>query len=141
LTKNGSDKRTLWENNGNRNKNKNSFNERTLGMRETTEQEFKNEAERRFGKDPMLWAWKCPVCGFVQTAADYKAAGAPESAVGYSCVGRWIDGSRRAFGGKGVGPCDYTGGGLFALNPVAVLMDNGRTVDLFELATEEEAGF
>lgn len=112
-----------------------------MERRSCTLDEYIKEAFKRFGADKMLWAWKCPLCGFVQTAAMYKAAKAPESAIAFSCVGRWIDGSRKAFGGSGPGPCDYAGGGLFAVNPVVVVHPDGHTTDLFELATLEEAGF
>lgn len=112
-----------------------------ITMRTTTLADYEAQARRLFGEDKMLWSWRCPICGFVQNALDYKNAGAPESAIAFSCVGRWIDGSRRAFGGKGPGPCDYTGGGLFMCNPVNVLLPNGSNVFIFEFATREEAGF
>jgi len=85
-----------------------------------TIEEWNAEGERRFGSDKMKWKFVCPVCHHVQTAEDYKAAGAPETAIAFSCVGRWIEGAKAAFEGKGTGPCTYAGGGLFRLNPVSV---------------------
>lgn len=80
------------------------------------------EGERRFGPDPMRWKFACPACGHVAAVADWKAAGAPEEAVAFSCVGRYqTNPPRAAFGGKGPGPCDYAGGGLFRLNPQPVM--------------------
>jgi hypothetical protein len=95
-----------------------------------TEEDFSRVAAERFGGDPMEWKFVCPVCGFVQSVRDYKNAGAPESAVAFSCVGRWIEGSSEAFSGN-KGPCNYAGGGLIRLNPVKI---EGRTNNYFALA-------
>ena len=78
------------------------------------------EGERRFGVDRMAWRFVCPVCKHVASVADWKAVGATEGEVAFSCVGRHIDGAKSAFEGKGEGPCTYAGGGLFRLNPVHV---------------------
>lgn len=93
-------------------------------------EEWEAEGVRRFGEDRMLWAFVCPVCGHVATVQDYKDAGAPSGAVGFSCVGRWAGPKRRAIGGEGPGPCDYAGGGLFMLNPLEV--DGGRYFNFAE---------
>jgi hypothetical protein len=84
-----------------------------------------------FGKDEMKWRFVCPVCKHVQSIQDYKDAGAPKDAVAFSCVGRWIDRSRSVVTGKGKGPCNYAGGGLFRLNPVEVVMENGEVTHTF----------
>ena len=78
------------------------------------------EGERLFGPDRMQWRFVCPVCGHIAAAADWERAGAPKETVGFSCIGRWINGSRQAFGGSGPGPCNYAGGGLFRMNPVTI---------------------
>ena len=105
---------------------------RTLTMKA-----FLAEGERLFGPDRRLWRFRCPVCGHAACGEEYLAAGAPEGAVGFSCIGRWMDGARSAFGGSGPGPCDYAGGGLFGLNPVHVI----GAGDFFEFAAPaEEAG-
>jgi hypothetical protein len=83
-----------------------------------TREEWHASGEKLFGPDKMKWRFVCPVCGHVQSVQDWKDAGAPESAVAFSCVGRWIPGSRKAFEETGKGPCNYAGGGLFRLNPV-----------------------
>lgn len=89
-----------------------------------TKEEFKVEAIKRFGMDMMNWKFVCPVCGNIASVSDYKKAGAPEGSVGFSCIGRWLPNSRRAFGKNDENapskPCDYAGGGLFGLNPVDV---------------------
>jgi len=101
-----------------------------------TKDEYIAEGERRFGSDRMEWAWVCPVCKHVQTARDYKEAGAPEGAVAFSCVGRWL-GAGSGFTGHNA-PCDYAGGGLFGLNPLYVTDDNDKEHHLFEFAPARE---
>lgn len=90
------------------------------------------EGKRRFGDDEMNWKFKCPACGHVASINDYKAAGAPVEAVGFSCVGRWT-GSKKEFGDKTGGPCNYAGGGLIRLNPVTVV-DADKRHHVFEFA-------
>jgi hypothetical protein len=92
-----------------------------------TRQEWIAEAVKRYGKDAREWKFRCPVCGFVASVQDWKDAGAPQTAVAFSCIGRWRGVSRDAFKDTGKGPCNYAGGGLFRLNPVRVF-DEG--VDL-----------
>ena len=102
--------------------------------REMTYEEWMAEGTKRFGSDQMDWRFVCPSCGHVATAHDYKAAGARESTVAFSCVGRWIEGSRSAFEDKGTGPCTYAGGGLFRLNPVTVRGPGDAEHQMFEFA-------
>ncbi len=85
-----------------------------------------------FGPDPMKWRFVCPVCGHVATVADWKASGAGDGAVAFSCIGRWIDGSKEAFVNRGQGPCTYAGGGLFRLNPIEVLDEQGKVHEMFD---------
>jgi hypothetical protein len=92
------------------------------------------EAARRFGSDKMAWRFVCPVCGHVVSVADYKAAGAPAGAIAFSCIGRYVEGGKAAFAPKGKGPCNYTGGGLFRLNPVDVSFPDGREMAAFDFA-------
>lgn len=98
-------------------------------------EEWRAEAIRRFGEDERQWRFVCPCCGHVACAADYKRAGAPSGAVGFSCVGRWLPERRAAFG-EGPGPCDYAGGGFFQLNPVVI---NGVKHCMFAFADAAEA--
>ncbi len=100
---------------------------------EYTYAEWLAEAERRFGPYTTNWRFVCPVCGHVASKQDYLEAGAPEAAVGYSCVGRWIAGSKQAFSKKGAGPCTYAGGGLIQRNPVRIVHD-GHVFRFFAFA-------
>lgn len=102
-----------------------------------THAEWLAEAEKRFGKDPMNWKFVCPSCGHVASVADWKAAGAPSTAAAFSCVGRWLTKAKDAFTDKGKGPCNYAGGGLFRINPVAVTFPDGVEHQAFAFAEPE----
>ena len=98
-----------------------------------TQAEWMAEGRRRFGDDQMKWRFVCPVCGHVATPEDYKAAGAPSTAVAFSCVGRW-SGAKSGLWRSGdavAKPCDYAGGGLFRLNPQRVIDEQGVPHELF----------
>lgn len=96
--------------------------------------QWRRRAAELFGDDPFDWRFRCPVCGHVAAGRDWQRVGANQGEVAFSCVGRHIAGSRRAIGGIGPGPCDYAGGGLFALNPQPITMPGGQTMMAFEFA-------
>lgn len=87
-----------------------------------TRDEWLNLGQTLFGKDVMQWKFKCPYCAHIATVADYKKAGAPSSAAGFSCVGRWLEVRKEAFDNQDKRniPCNYAGGGLIQINPVDV---------------------
>ncbi len=95
--------------------------------------EWRAEAVRRFGPDPMDWRFVCPSCGYEALVSDWKAVGAKEGEIAFSCIGRHMKTSREAFGEKGRGPCNYAGGGLFAINPVSI---EGRKFNVFAFASK-----
>lgn len=99
-----------------------------------TEAQWKEITTKRFGEDPLQWKFICPVCKYVASVAEWKEAGAPEGAVGFSCVGRWKKLKRDAFDGSGPGPCNYAGGGLFQLNPIYVERPDGKVIRVFDWA-------
>ena len=98
-----------------------------------SEPEWNQRGEQLFGADRMTWRFVCPACRHVASVADWKAVGAPEASVAFSCVGRWLPTSREAFADKpaGPGPCNYAGGGLFRLNPVHVERTGGVVSTVF----------
>lgn len=100
--------------------------------------EWRAEATRLFGEDEMQWRWRCPACGHECSTADYQAAGAKSTHVGFSCVGRFLPAPRDAFG-DGPGPCNYAGGGLIGLNPIRVLLPDGKHVDVFAFGSPVNA--
>lgn len=89
-------------------------------------------------------AFKCPMCGFVQSAQTFICAGAGEdfSAVekytGFSCVGRFMGAgpSRKEPDGK---PCDWSLGALFKLHKMEVEVEDGSYWPVFEIASPAEA--
>lgn len=86
-------------------------------------EEWKKQGTTLFGADFMKWKFVCPVCNTIMSIQDYKDAGAPAGAIAFSCIGRYLPNPKPAFDTKkkfGNGPCDYSGGGLFKLNPVEV---------------------
>ena len=114
-----------------------------MNKKRYTYDEWVQEAQARFGADPLDVAFKCPLCGHVATARDYEDAGTPWGGVGISCIGRWtsfrpgIDPPPTMRQVAEGGPCDYTGRGLVRLNPVEVEFPNGKTVAVFDFAEKE----
>lgn len=100
------------------------------------------EAKKRYKSSKEI-RLRCPVCGHVATVAEYDEAGAPDGAIGFSCIGRWLKDDtkvREAFGNhskqKFPGPCNYTGGGLIGLNPIRVIFDDGSASTFFDFADD-----
>ena len=106
-------------------------------MQEMTYEEWMKRGTELFGEDQMKWKFICPICRHVASAQDYKDAGAPQGAIGFSCIGRYIKSTRRAFGDENSDtnghPCDYTGGGLFKLNPLKITHE-GEEFQYFDFA-------
>lgn len=89
-------------------------------------------------------AFRCPICGTVQSAADLIAAGAGQDFaqvskyLAFSCVGRFTGAGSHKKGTPGHG-CDWTLGGLFQLHQFEVVTPDGEHHPRFEPATPEEA--
>lgn len=89
-------------------------------------------------------AFKCPMCGTVQSGQSLICAGAGtsfedvEKYLGFSCVGRFTGAlsPRSAPDGK---PCDWTLGGPLSLHKLEVVDENGELHPRFEIASPEEA--
>lgn len=94
---------------------------------------------------PEHYAFKCPICGTVQSAADLIRAGAGgnydevEGKVGFSCVGRFTNAGPHKRGEVAGRGCDWTLGGLFRLHVLEVVTEDGERHPLFEPASPEEA--
>ena len=107
--------------------------------------------EERFGKNPLDWAFRCPVCGDVATGEDFSAAiaerykgstsGSPKSSdrLGRECIGRSLGVLERPrtgiqdpqqWGGRG---CDWTAYGLFS-GPDFVETEEGKKLPCFPIA-------
>lgn len=88
-----------------------------------TPDDWRAEAERRFGANRMLWKFVCPSCHHVASVQQWKDAGATEGEVAFSCIGRHTETPAKAEAAafkRAGGPCNYTGGGLFKYNPIKV---------------------
>lgn len=99
--------------------------------------EWRAEGSRRFGDEMLQWQFVCPSCGHVATPQHWKDAGAPVTAVAFSCVGRWTGAKREAFSARDKGqsgPCNYAGGGLFRINPVRVVGDGAAGNETYVFA-------
>lgn len=97
---------------------------------------MRSHAKSLFGDDSKKWRFVCPVCKHSQSVQDYKDAGATEGMVGFSCIGRALEGSRDAFRGEGDGPCNYTSGGLFNVSPISVIIE-GENHSMFAFDVPE----
>lgn len=97
------------------------------------------------------WAFRCPVCGTIQSAASLMAAGMSREDVRTSlaveCEGRLLqrgawplpsDRSSAAVARRKLRGCNWTLNGFVQLHQLEVLKD-GVINPLFELATPEEA--
>lgn len=112
-------------------------------MRKITVDQFHAELKAQ-GVERRDLAFKCPMCGTVQSARDLIAAGAGkdfdevEKYLAFSCVGRWTGapGPRMHPDGK---PCDWTLGGLFSMHRLEVVTEDGKAHPRFEPASPEEA--
>jgi hypothetical protein len=92
-------------------------------------------------------AFRCPMCGTVQSANDLIRAGAGknldevEKFLAFSCVGRFThlkDPPPKKDWGSQVG-CNWTLGGLFQFHTLEVVTPDGKKHPRFELCTPEEA--
>lgn len=91
------------------------------------------------------FAFKCPICGTIQSAQDLIDAGAGldfervQPFVGFSCIGRFTGALPYSVRNpQGVG-CDWTLGGLFQLHKLEVEMPDGTIHRTFEPAAPDEA--
>lgn len=104
-----------------------------------TQDDFLAELRRRFGEDPMNWAFRCPNCGDVATGQDWRDAldrlgsNKPASSfLGQCCIGRValdLNGDRS----KPERGCDWAAYGLFR-GPLAVTTAEGKTLWAFPIA-------
>lgn len=106
--------------------------------RALTQAELGEEAARRFGPDPMNWAFICPNCGDIATAKDF-----PErERVGQECVGRHRGALEGEPGPQGRGQaergCNWAAYGLLR-GPWEVTMPDGQVAYGFALAPAPES--
>ncbi len=116
-------------------------------MNTMTQEEFLEEAKRRFGPNVRNWKFVCPACGTVQSVqqlldAVIESGGKKEEVhgyIGYSCIGRFTGQgdagisahSKKQPWDKG---CNWTLGGLMWIHELEVIMPDGHKRPTFELA-------
>lgn len=114
------------------------------GVEKITVDEFRARLDAQGVSGRRHKAFKCPMCGTVQSMQTLIDAGAgPDEAsaekyIGFSCVGRFTDAGspRKEPDGK---PCNWTLGGLFRLHKLEVQTPDGEYHPHFEVATPDEA--
>src|SRR5579859_6564022 len=84
-------------------------------------------AKARFGANPMDWAFRCPGCGDIATAADFPDG--QRDRIGQECTGR----HRGALKGTADRGCDWVAYGLIR-GPWIITMPDGREIGSFPLA-------
>lgn len=92
--------------------------------------DWQNELINRFGPNPDNWKFVCPVCGHVQSVADFKAIGKSPNFAYSCCIGRFTDNNDKT----GVKGCNYAVNGSISLNTTTVISDRYLPVKVFELA-------
>lgn len=111
-------------------------------MRVVTLDEFMLELKAQ-GVPKEHLAFRCPMCGTVQSAFDLIAAGAGdqfedvEKYLGFSCVGRWLECQPPP--GVPERGCDWTLGGLIGCQKLEVQTPDGKRHARFEPCTPVEA--
>jgi hypothetical protein len=102
--------------------------------------EWRAEAVRRFGPDPMFWKFKCPTCGHIQCGDDFVKINAravkpfdretpmpvkdPKNVAYQECVGRYVG---------DMGGCSYAAYGLIH-SDTTVTTSGGTVVHIFPFA-------
>lgn len=94
--------------------------------------DWKKELIERFGENSENWKFVCPVCGHVQSIADFKAIGRDGNYVYQCCIGRFTGNNDKT----GVKGCNYTVNGLISLNTTTVISDKYLPVKVFEIAEQ-----
>ena len=106
-----------------------------------TQYEWIAKGTELFGKNMSLWQFKCPICGNIQCAEDFrkfKEQGATPDTVRKECIGRYLPKEKVtcAFGNKNSkikSPCDYAVYGLFRMGH-KIKLDNGDETFAFPFA-------
>lgn len=101
---------------------------------EYTHKEWLAELEKRFGRNPMRWAFTCPACGKTSTLQEFKDAGATPDDAYQTCIGRHT--------GKGSptkdsrGGCNWAAYGLLGTldGGDVIVTDAGKRVSVFSMA-------
>jgi hypothetical protein len=95
------------------------------------------------GVEPRHYAFKCPMCGTVQSAESLIRAGVAEQDVdkylAFSCVGRFTGAGPHKKGARPGRGCNWTLGGFLQIHKLIVELPNGYQRKSFEIALPKEA--
>jgi len=104
--------------------------------------EWRRIGERLYGKNPLNWKFRCPICDHIQCAEDfrkYKAQGANPNDAYQKCIGRYENG-RSAFNctkkEEKIEKCDYITTGFFNIGHI-VVMEDKKQLTVFPFAEEK----
>lgn len=116
-------------------------------MKTITQQEFFDEANRRFGPKVHDWKFVCPACGTVQSVqqlldAVLASGGTKDDVhgyIGFSCIGRFTRQGDAGIAAKNRGEtwdkgCNWTLGGFLQMHSLEVVLEDGHKCPTFELA-------
>lgn len=102
-------------------------------------EEWRKEATERFGDDPRKWAFKCPACGKESSTQEFIDCGAEGNSAVTNCIGR-VNGLGKPPAGNNPDGCDWAAYGLLGNlgKGRTVIMENGKSVDVFDFADVRE---
>lgn len=112
-------------------------------MRRLTLAEFQAACRAQASRVELITV-KCPMCGTLQNARDFIAAGAGKDFeavsqhLGFHCVGR-LGGAGAPRSQPDGEPCNWTLGGHLRMHTLEILTPDGKAHPHFELAGQEEA--
>ncbi|MGP3917643.1 VVA0879 family protein [Nonomuraea sp. 10N515B] len=124
-----------------------------MAHRKLTHAEFLAEAEKRFGKDPLKWAFACPNCSDTATGLDFTVAltSHPRTdahgrevryweILGQECIGRTLgalsgDPTTDQGRGRAERGCDWAAYGLIR-GPWEIVLPEGQSIWCFPLADQ-----
>lgn len=110
--------------------------------REITQEQFLMEIELQGMKDKKDVAFICPGCKTAQSYRSFEKLGIDKEKItgwlGFSCIGRQTcaGSPRKESDGK---PCNWTLGGLFQIQDLTVILEDGKKVPHFEIASSPQA--
>lgn len=100
---------------------------RYTGFPKVTLAEYQRVLAERWGEDPLKWRVVCPSCGTVQSLQDLFDAAKPETPAAKDALAKMI--------GVGcIGRGNYASYGLFCINKLIIVFEDGHEAPAFEPA-------
>ena len=109
--------------------------------RHWTQAEWLAEGSRLFGPGEtnwINWRFQCPICGHIQTPAEFKAIGVDGRRAYRECIGRHTKGANDFANKPGANgqksPCDYAAFGLFRIGDTVQYDSMIKPITVFPFA-------